>query len=81
VASVFNTKLIKLKLFLIVVLLSVTGLLIYQSGFGLTSTLLSIACVAVILCCFRWQSRPKEEQSCAAVSCCHYLWDRKDNHT
>jgi hypothetical protein len=79
VESIINKKFFKLKLLIVAGLLAVIGRGVLQAGFGLLTLFSVFVGVAVILSCFRWQSRPEDEHPCSTVSCCHYLGEHEGN--
>jgi hypothetical protein len=70
-----------LKLLISVGLLAAAGLVIITFGIGLPAIALSVSGLASLLWCCTRSPRPKEELTCASVSCCHYLGDHEDEHT
>ncbi len=78
VAGFLSEKFLKQKILLLVVLLLATGTLLWQFAVGPLSIFLGTVSLAVALSCLKWQKPPPEEQSCALVSCCHYLGENND---
>jgi hypothetical protein len=77
VESIVNKKFLKIKLLILAGLLVVTGRGVFQADFGLVAIFSVFAGLALILCCFRWQPRPQDEQPSSTVSCCHYLGEHE----
>jgi len=76
-----NKKFIKLKLTLVIVLLVTSGFVSFLYDFATAGILCSVFAAVILLSCFTWSSRPAGEQSCRAVSCCHYLGDQEDKQS